>query len=1211
MKTGYKRKLSWHFAFIAALLLVGVSNSFAQTFYTQFGKNRVQFNDFTWSFYESKNFVVYFYQGGQQYGEYSIYAAEKNLPGIQTQLEYYLDRKIEILVFHNIADLNQTNIGNKYENTEAFSSGRTQVINNKVFVYYNGNHGHLEKQIREGIAKAYVANMLFGDNVQEVVQNAFLLNLPNWFKEGLIAYIGQGWSPELDSRLRDLILTKGFKNFNRLKNDEAIFAGHAFWYYLSQNYNKSAIPNLLHLTRVERSLERGFIYVIGQTLQNTVDEWVDYNNSIYAIDENKRATFNDSLSVVKDKKLQRQITKLAINKKGNLLSYAINKSGRYKIFIKDVENNEKKKVLAGGIATFEMPVNVNYPLMAWSKKSNRLAVVYQKRDNLFLLKYDADTNEKTVDEITKFQQVLGIDFTDDDKTLIFSAIRAGQCDLFTYYTPTTRVKQITNDYFDDLQPAFYKDEERKGILFSSNRLNDTLRTQKQDTILPSGQYDLFFYDLIENKSIATRLYSSPKANEWQVQPYQNNSITFLSDQNGIYNQFVGSFKEVFVRNDTVITFKDSTTVTNPATNIDSLLAINEVIKVNTEPVYKPAIVPKTLSNYNRNISLLSTSEKVAMAYTFDGVEHISILPKKQNVNNLKNKKLNNTPFKQQFINQLNESEAKAINKTTTIKKNKKPKEKKPLKEDETLKSVEEKPEILEETIEEIDEMVEDETEEFEEEIITIEMESINEEEEKPAKEKKESFFFESQFNRKKKRKEKKEKASEAPEIVIEFENIEDENKPLFISTKIRPYVPKFSVEKITAQLDNSLMFTNYQFLGNQQENFIAEPPALNSLIRYSVSDVMENYRLIGGFRFPFSFNGMEWSLTYQNNKKRLDKQIIYYRNGGLDFVNNNNNTSRARKRTTFVEGRLVYPFDFAQSIRGYFGWRNEKASILSTEISSLTAPDVIDNYAYAKLEYVYDDSRQIALNIKNGTRGKAFVEAYHPFEGVVNDSELKFNIPKNSLMAVAGIDLRHYQPLFRKAIFAARFYGGTSFGNKRMLYRLGGLENWITFNQNNKIDFSTLQQPQYDYAFANNVSNLRGYKINARNGNSIMLVNAEVRIPVVTTLFNRSFKSDILNSLQIVPFFDFGTAWIGVNPFKPDVFSVQNTFPVPEPGVPPGFNPVTITVDYFRNPLIAGYGVGFRTQLFGYFVKYDIAKALDYGTTPGGTINYLSFGYDF
>jgi len=170
MSTSYYKKNSFAGSVLGCLLLclLLASNTLnAQAFYTTFGKNRVQFHGFTWSFYESKNFVVYFYQGGQQYGEYSVQAAEKNLP-------------------------DQTNIGNEYENLEANSAGRTKVVSNKVFVYFNGDHGHLEKQIREGIARVYVANMLYGDNVQEVLQNAFLLNLPHWFKEGLIAYLGQG-----------------------------------------------------------------------------------------------------------------------------------------------------------------------------------------------------------------------------------------------------------------------------------------------------------------------------------------------------------------------------------------------------------------------------------------------------------------------------------------------------------------------------------------------------------------------------------------------------------------------------------------------------------------------------------------------------------------------------------------------------------------------------------------------------------------------------------------------------------------------------------------------------------------------------------------------------------------------------------------------------------------------------------------------------------
>lgn len=1173
-----------HFAWVATVVLLGMfagnSTLNAQAFYTNFGKNRVQFHGFTWSFYESNNFVVYFYQGGQQYGEYAVQAAEKNLPDIQTKLEYFLDKKIEVMVYHNISDLNQTNIGNEYENLEANSAGRTKVVSNKVFVYFNGDHGHLEKQIREGIARVYVANMLYGDNVQEVLQNAFLLNLPHWFKEGLIAYLGQGWSADLDSRLRDLILNQGFKNFNRMTKEESIFAGHAFWYYLSQNYNKSAAPNLLYLARINRSLESAFIYVIGQTLQNTIDEWMEYNNTIYALDENKRTPIPDSIALLSNKKITKQITEIALSKEANFLAYVSNKSGRFKVHLKNLETQASKVILKGGIATFDMPVNTNYPLLAWSKNKDKLAIVYQKRDRLFLMNYWADKDEKTINEITKFQQVLAIDFTDDDKKLIFSGVRRGQVDLFTYNMPNTKVVQITNDFFDDLQPSFYKDDKRRGILFSSNRLSDTLQTLKQDTILPTGDYDIFFYDLDKKQSIATRLYSSPYANEWQIQQtHTDGTIALLSDQNGIFNYYTGTLKNIQSHQDKIVYFKDSTSVSNPkGLNIDSLRKAGEIVAVKNKKIFKPTLQLQPASNFSRNINQLAVSSNTGKSVVLsrqNNTDYIFEIEADAAINSL-----NNTNYKQQFINQK-KYESTVMNELDDPFSNnlKSSKPVKPLKKDK--QNVEE-----------------------EDDGIHVIMEDISKDEnaEEPDTD---SYFLDSGFTvdqpkKGKKKRDKKNKKSEEPEIVIQIENIDDDkDAPVFISTKVRPYVPKFSLEKITTQLDNSLMFSPY-LLPNDSD--------LNGLFRYSVSDLMENHRIIGGFRFPLSFSGLEWLLEYQNYKKRFDKKFTYFRKGEVtQALSANNQFIDVRRRTSFAEATLIYPFDYAQSVRAYVGWRNEKNTILSTELNTLSAPDFINNWAYTKLEYVYDDTRDLGLNIKAGTRAKIFTELYQPFEGVLNDREVKFRVPGNNLLGTFGIDARHYEPLFRKVIFAGRFYGATSFGNNRILYVLGGVENWF----NRQVDNSTPVNSNYNYVFTNQTNHLRGFKNNARNGNNVMILNAEIRIPLLSTLFNRTFKSDILNSFQLVPFFDFGTAWIGSNPFKPDVTFVQNTFPMVNiTQQEPVTTPVLVTVNYFRNPFIGGYGLGFRTKILGYFLKFDVARGLDNGQ-GSDVMRYLSFGYDF
>ena len=187
--------------------------SFGQTNQVEFGKNRVQYHDDfdDWLMYESYNFITYWYGKGRNIGESVVLMAEQDYGGIQNVLEHRMNDKIEIIVYTDITDLKQSNIGSE----EAFvnSGGQTKIVGNKIFVHFDGNHNNLRRQIREGIASVYLNAMLFGANLQEIVQNAVMMNLPRWFKDGLISYVGEEWNTELDNRLRDVILHENFEEF--------------------------------------------------------------------------------------------------------------------------------------------------------------------------------------------------------------------------------------------------------------------------------------------------------------------------------------------------------------------------------------------------------------------------------------------------------------------------------------------------------------------------------------------------------------------------------------------------------------------------------------------------------------------------------------------------------------------------------------------------------------------------------------------------------------------------------------------------------------------------------------------------------------------------------------------------------------------------------------------------------------------------------------
>ncbi|MBK8556406.1 MAG: hypothetical protein IPL65_11850 [Lewinellaceae bacterium] len=238
----------------------------------------------------------------------------------------------------------------------------------------------------------------------------------------------------------------------------------------------------------------------------------------------------------------------------------------------------------------------------------------------------------------------------------------------------------------------------------------------------------------------------------------------------------------------------------------------------------------------------------------------------------------------------------------------------------------------------------------------------------------------------------------------------------------------------------------------------------------------------------------------------------------------------------------------------------------------------------------------IDLNIRTGTRAKIFVEAVKRFElNTQPNWSLRFN---SGFMTVVGLDARHYLPIDRRSILAFRLAGATTFGSERILYYLGGVDNWIfpKFNDN-------IPVPQNeDFAYQTLAANVRGFKQNIRNGSSYALFNAELRVPIFKYFSNKPVVSNFWRNFQLTGFFDAGTAWQGSSPFS-------GTNPL---NIIYLYNPPTVTVkvNYFRDPLVVGYGVGVRTLLFGMYLRADYGWGIETRVVQK-PILHIALGTDF
>ncbi|MBU1719472.1 MAG: hypothetical protein KKA07_10430, partial [Bacteroidetes bacterium] len=282
---------------------------------------------------------------------------------------------------------------------------------------------------------------------------------------------------------------------------------------------------------------------------------------------------------------------------------------------------------------------------------------------------------------------------------------------------------------------------------------------------------------------------------------------------------------------------------------------------------------------------------------------------------------------------------------------------------------------------------------------------------------------------------------------------------------------------------------------------------------------------------------------------------------------------------------LRYPFSTISAIRGDALFRTDRYVYKSLDVNTLREPNEDQFWFGLKMEYVYDNARERSLNILTGTKLKFFAEHYRQVD------------EKKTGISIIGFDFRHYHKIHKCMIFAIRGAGSTSFGERKLIYYLGGVDNWIfpKFNGNINIDYSR------NYIFQSLATNMRGFPQNIRNGNSFLLWNNELRLPVFRYLFNKPLKSDFLNNFQIIGFSDIGTAWTGLNPYSPENSLFTQVIQQ---------GPIKVTLENLREPIVVGYGFGLRTRLTGYFLRADWGWGWEDGYVMK-PLFHLSLGLDF
>jgi hypothetical protein len=1083
----------------------------------EFGKNRVQYKHIDWQLYRFDRFDVYFYLGGNELAEYTMRSSDRIMRDLEKTLDFSLDKRIEVVIYNKLSDLKQSNIGlvtDQHYNI----GGVTHIVGTKLMLYFDGDYVNFEKQLRAGLTRVMVDQMMYGGNLRNVIRGSTLLNIPEWFTEGLVSYLSRDWDAEVNNRVKDGIMSGRWKQFNRLEGDDARDAGHSIWKYVVETYGASVLSNILYMTRVSRNADNGFLFVIGVALKNLSAEWFNYYDSMYYRADGKLA-LPEGKPINRVRKRPRPLIVLEeprLSRNGEFVSYVRNDMGRIRVRLRDLEKKKEKNIYRQGFRT-HTKMDRSYPITAWHPGSDLISIITEHKGKIWLVLYNVRTRKREKRELFHFEKILSVDYSDNGREFVFTAVQMGRSDVYIYNIISNTYQKLTDDIFTD-RDARFMDRSRK-VIFSSNRNNDTIR-QFDGKLLPRDlDFDIFIYDRDSKDMVLRRVTDTRFVNETMPKEYDGRRLSYLSDATGTVNRYVAEL-------DSAIAYIDTTVHYRYFTRSEQATQYPRNVEGFDVDTFKGRIAEVLFANGNYRLTLKDRGAELA-SKTIQA-PYSGYRPKGSVTQPPKKVRVPSAPLP-------GEKEIRTAPLNTPL------------------------PEQTGSATDGIDIAN-----------YKFDVDVPGEPKSTPTSGRKDPD------SRRDRRNEKAMSRIDSLNLALQSVQVPTED---FQLPKQRNYDVAFKVEDVVTQLDNNFINSSYQRFTGGGGFF---NPGLNGLIKMGISDILDDYKIVGGFRITGNLGSNEFFLSAQNYKRRMDKQLIFHRQTFEQLVNQ---FTLAKVYTHTLNYKMSWPFSDFSAVRGSVFGRNDRTVLKSTSDRTLTFPDDHQWMAGLKAEYVFDNVLPMGPNLYRGTRLKVFVEYYQDLDAQAGN------------LFVVGTDIRHYIKVHRELIWANRLAGSTSFGTQKLIYFLGGVDQWILpeFDNSIPIDFSQ------NYAFQSLATNLRGFPQNIRNGNSFAVINSELRWPIFRYLLNRPIKSDFIYNLQIVGFGDIGTAWTSTSPF-----SEENSLnrEVIEQGS------VTITLNNRREPVIGGFGLGVRTKLLGYFIRLDHAWGVEnYAVNDG--IWYFSLSLDF
>lgn len=521
--------------FLLVLFVLPAVEVHAQFFY--FGRNKVQYTDFEWHVLKTEHFDIYYYPEMQALAERGAFFAEEAYKHLEVKFNHTLNQRVPLIFYSSHLHFQQTNTTGGF--IPEGVGGFFEFLKGRVVIPSDGSTAQFRHVIRHELVHVFMHSKIarvMSDHRK--VQDRMP---PLWFVEGLAEYWSTDWDTQADMVMRDAVLNDlvvGLSDMDRIYGSFLMYKeGQNALQYIAKTYGEEKILLLMENFWKESSFSNILKSTIGKNYSEFDEEWLyALKKQYYPLYAKEDSPSRTARSIVLDGFNSKPVvfehdTVRDVYFIGNKTGY----SGIYRKALRPASPEDGGEYSAEAYARVPAENIIEgektdefeaFHLLRGKidvSKAGMLAFVTKSGENDALHVFDVNTRELV--ESFRFKHLVSIgsaSWAPDGKRVVFSAIdKSGNNDLYILNTETRDLTKLTNDYYDDRDPAWSPDG--KTIAFVSDRSATGLR----------GKYNLFLYDLhtggIDYLTYGDNTYASPA---WSK---DGKRLAFTCDHGGAQN----------------------------------------------------------------------------------------------------------------------------------------------------------------------------------------------------------------------------------------------------------------------------------------------------------------------------------------------------------------------------------------------------------------------------------------------------------------------------------------------------------------------------------------------------------------------------------------------------------------------------------------------------------------------------------------------------